>query len=787
MLGDVRVALDLRAVQSHYADRGIGRYVGQQAVALQRVAPDLVDDYLVTMDGMARPPIEDLAATGRVRWVGERGPNHLNAGPLVFHAMSPFEPLPLDTVWPRQVRRDGAALVATAYDLIPLVFVDHYLADPSMRRAYEEQCGLLRAADAVVAISEHTAADVERLLSVPASRLHVVGGGVHDFFSPSSRPKDALVADLSSVLPQLKPGFVFYTGGIDFRKNLERFLEGVALMPDRLRERTQVVITCAASDADRLRLEGLAAEMGVDLLMTGWVSDDVLRDLYRGCRAFIFPSRYEGYGLPVAEALACGAVVVVGDNSSLRELVPDPAARFDADSPEAIASVLVRALTDETFRADAQARAGASAFTWDDVARRTMGAYEAAAAASTKGSVRWRPMRLAVLTPYPPDASGIAEHSRHLIDALPHGTEVEIFASGHFALAGARSSNGVIRDIGEFAVVRELRRFDREIVCIGNSHFHVGALDALERSGGEVFLHDIRLTGLYWARAQDPLAESFDEALERMYGDRIPAAARGAAHLGDEDAARLGIRMLRDVIAYADRIWVQSEFAHSIVLSEAAAHGLHCPPVHVVPFPFPAPFTSAASSPEPGLIVSMGVVSSVKHCDRIVAALPLLQELVPAAKLAFVGPVGDGEREWLEGLAASLGVADEVVLTGATDSGEYADWLLRSEVAVQLREVSNGEGSFTAAEAMSNRVPVVVSDVGWCGELPDGAVEKAPVGASPADLAWRIARLMRLSKRERAEMTAAAASHAAQQTFASIAQTVVSAGRPGARPRGMVG
>lgn len=637
---------------------------------------------------------------------------------------------------------------------------------------------MLRAADAIVAISDSTAADVERILRIPGSRIHVVGGGVSDWFCPADQPAETTLAHLRAAVPRLQPNFILYTGGIDFRKNLECFITGVSRLSPRLLNSIQVVIACAASFDDRKNLEDFAERVGVDLLMAGWVTDEVLRDLYRTCRVFAFPSRYEGFGLPVAEALSCGAVVVVGDNSSLRELVEDRAARFDADDPDAIAETLALALTDEAFRSCAEVRAQNATFSWDRVAEATLPAYESAVASMDRRTTMGRSTRFAVVTPYPPQPSGIAEHSRYLIDALPPSVGVDIFVDGDPSILEAPRAGAVVHPMAALDAARELRRFDRELICIGNSEFHVSALDALIRRRGEVFLHDIRLTSLYWCRAHAPFGEPFPEALRRMYMDRLPQEVADLERVSDLDAHRLGIRMLRDVIAFADRIWVQSRFAQAVVRSEAAGHGIDCPPVEVVSFPFPDRFSATDPNRIPGLIVSMGVVSSVKHCDRVVEALSLLRQTVPYARLAFVGPVGEDEEAAILDRAEKLGVGDRIALTGPVRPDVYAEWLLSADVAVQLREVSNGEGSFTAAEAMANGVPVVVSRVGWCGELPDDAVEKCPVGGTPADLAARLERLITGPENVRHSMVRAARDYAAQRTFREMAKNIIAAGKP---------
>ena len=109
--------------------------------------------------------------------------------------------------------------------------------------------------------------------------------------------------------------------------------------------------------------------------MTGYVSDDLLVELNRAAYLVVFPSRYEGFGLPVLEARRCGAPVICGDNSSFREVVPDSAARFDSESTDSIHRLLERGLTDRRFR-QRLLDADVPPFTWDEAARLTLSAYD---------------------------------------------------------------------------------------------------------------------------------------------------------------------------------------------------------------------------------------------------------------------------------------------------------------------------------------------------------------------------------------------------------------------------
>jgi glycosyltransferase involved in cell wall biosynthesis len=298
----------------------------------------------------------------------------------IYHLPSPFEPSATDFLWPPE-RRDSVLMV-TLHDLIPAVFPAEQMPDPGVRRAYWARTELVRQADRVLAVSEATAQDAVRLLGVPEGRLTVTGGGVSDDFRPPESHSVAL-ADLRALRPGIGDEFVLYTGGMDYRKNVGGLLQAYAALPQALRERYQLVLVGRLGADDPRGLFGRQAEaLGVAdrVVFTGFVSDDELVALYQTCSLFVFPSLYEGFGLPVAEALAIGAVVVASDSTSIPEVAGDAAILVDPRDDEAVTAGLVLALTDDDLRARLMAAGPvqASKFTWAACAEATTAAYRIA-------------------------------------------------------------------------------------------------------------------------------------------------------------------------------------------------------------------------------------------------------------------------------------------------------------------------------------------------------------------------------------------------------------------------
>lgn len=349
--------------------RGIGRQVAEHARAL--FAADLPTGILATRARPLPASLSWAAERPELRWVEDlRGDV-----PDLVHLMSPFEPRdPLDVVWPRFFRRAPCRLVLTVHDLIPWALPQLYLATPLHRTRYRARLELVRAADHILAVSEVTAADVEKLAGVDAARISVIDAGV--------RVDEVEPADPDGRVPA--PGFPLYVGGADARKNLERLVTAWGLVEPEVRGPAGPLVIVGHMPPDRVEaLESAARSAGLgssELLLTGYVSDAELACFYRQCGLFVFPSYYEGSGLPLLEAMAHGAPVAAACVSTAPEILGDTVGCFEPFDVPGIATALTEGLTNDALRERLieRSRTRVGRFTWEHVASRTQAGYERA-------------------------------------------------------------------------------------------------------------------------------------------------------------------------------------------------------------------------------------------------------------------------------------------------------------------------------------------------------------------------------------------------------------------------
>ena len=272
----------------------------------------------------------------------------------------------------RMVWRAPCATVSTIHDLAPFHVKGKYdLARMLYGRVAVKQ--LARRQDAIVSVSTHTACDIERFFGIPVRDQAVVLNGLdHGRFSPAAASKP----------PELDAPYFLYVSRLEHpAKNHVRLIEAF----NRFKTRTGSpwLLALGGGDwhgAEAIHAAAKASPFAKDIRFLGFVPDAVLPDLYRSAGAMVYPSLFEGFGMPPVEAMACGCPVISSAAGSLSEVVADAARLIDPESIESIEDALIEVAASEETRSRL-IRAGlanARRFDWDSNAARVLEVYQSA-------------------------------------------------------------------------------------------------------------------------------------------------------------------------------------------------------------------------------------------------------------------------------------------------------------------------------------------------------------------------------------------------------------------------
>ncbi len=355
----------------NYRRAGIYSYIYNLLLWLPKVDPER--EYLAFLgDRRARFPgltqrFSSFPTTMpwlRILWEQWVQPIELNRlGVDLLHSMAFVQPLLI-----------GRPSVITIYDLSFLRFPESFR--PLNRlylKAFTRRSA--RRSNRIITISESSRKDVVRLLGVPAERVSVVYCGVEETFHPIEDEEALRVFRRRRLLPER---FIFFLGTIEPRKNVGALVRAYG----RLRRETSLEHHLVVAGAKGWLYEDVFAEverlgLADRVHFPGYVARDELPYWYSAADAFVYPSRYEGFGIPPLEAMACGTPVVASNASSLPEVIGDAGVLVDPGDEEALAAAISTVLTDrgEAQRLKQLGLARARRFSWFEAARRTADIY----------------------------------------------------------------------------------------------------------------------------------------------------------------------------------------------------------------------------------------------------------------------------------------------------------------------------------------------------------------------------------------------------------------------------
>ena len=373
----MRILIDLQASQTENRVRGIGRYswaITEAIISnakqhevwllLNTAFPESIRHIRLLLKG--KIPEQHIRVFEVPPNIAERNPDNAwraraaekireqsiqNLNPDVVLITSLFEGFNNDAVTSVGVFSNKVKTAVILYDLIPLWNPQAYLPTPVINHYYQRKIDSLKRAGLLLAISEYTQQEAIDVLEVDPQSVVNISAAVDNRFQPQNLT-DQQIDALYQRFGISRKVILYVPGGFDSRKNIDGLITAYSLLHENLRKNHQLVIVSKLPDSERYQIEKQRKKDGLsyeDLLLVGYVEDQDLVALYNAAALFVFPSKYEGFGLPVLEAMACGAPVIASNCTSIPEVVGLKDALFDPFSPLAIMKKMAQALRDGVF------------------------------------------------------------------------------------------------------------------------------------------------------------------------------------------------------------------------------------------------------------------------------------------------------------------------------------------------------------------------------------------------------------------------------------------------------
>jgi glycosyltransferase involved in cell wall biosynthesis len=631
-------------------------------------------------------------------------------------------PLMMNVVLPTDVC--NVKVFVTIYDIIPLVMPHDYIYSwqEPLKTEYKRRIEALpNWANKLIFISESSKIDFAKIDSRINEKSVAIPLAVdHTKFWPY----------ISSLNKEQNP-YILFTGGFDPRKNMVKALEAFShLIKDEPKEfeNLKFYLVCACSEETREKYEQLAAKLGIldRLVLTGYVEEDVLIALYRGASVFFFPSRYEGFGLPILEAMACGLPVVTTNVSSIPEVIGDLAYYCCTDDSKNMALALKQALCERENQPNKRENSiqRARDFTWSKTAASYSKLFTTTLFdANNSGELKRK--KIAYVSPWPPQRSGIANYSWEIVRNLKEYVDVTLYLENKQE-CNTENLGLLIEDIS--LLPENVKNYDCIVYHIGNNtSFHKEIYKMAWQYPGIVVLHEFNihpfLADAFLGTAEEYL---YEEALSQGHGEQGIASYKSLKLSGSPPeiwkfplSPALAKRSLATIV---HSLWAKKQ------LQEIEN-------VFVVPMGSvnKTVFDVSESSsiirkrfgllPNHFLISTFGFVNRLKRIPKILEAIKILVESGYPVQF-FIGGDLIEPSLGIDEKIKSLGISDQVIISGYLSEEDYESCLSMSDIVLNLRYPSLGESSAALLKTLGYGKACIVSNYQQFAEFPDSVCWK---------------------------------------------------------------
>ncbi|TVY09781.1 glycosyltransferase [Paenibacillus cremeus] len=626
------------------------------------------------------------------------------------------------------------------YDLIPIVMKEHYYNNwpQQIQQLYDLRCNLVKNADSILTISEASKKDLMKYYQINAERIHVIYASTNeDLYQPihSGYERELINKEIGISSP-----FIYSLTGYDPRKNnkglINSFSQVIKERPD-----LKLVISGIKQEAEKEELQTYAQNNGISkeqIEFLGFVSDDTLIALYKECEVFVFPSIYEGFGLPVLEAMRCGTPVITINSSSLPEVAGDAALLVESNDSEAMAEAIL-AFTNNKNLSDTYKTMGinqANKFSWNKTALDSLKVFEKLTNNFSEITESDK-SELAFFSPLNPQPSGISDYSEELLTKLSAYYDIKIFVNDFIPENTYLLQNFEILEYKENRA--RLEKIKLRLYHMGNNELHSWIYNALVDYPGSVVLHDLNLYGFYmYTQYLRGNKNGFVNELRYSHGQRGQAAGeqlmQSSTYPNDQE-----FPMFKKVVELSNQVIVHSQWVKNKIDIEADFKG----EIKVIPSGILIEdiITSKDDLKKSlGLNldkIAIGIFGNVIPNKRIDVILRVVSQLVKTninIEIYFVGHCSNDMKETINKTSKQLKINNFIKLVSSPDLDIFKKYIEASDICINLRWPTFGETSATLTRSLGFGVPCIVSNVGSYKEYPDDCVWKVDVDEYEEDL-----------------------------------------------------
>lgn len=631
------------------------------------------------------------------------------------------------------------------YDLIPILFWENYIPifTDTQKKRYFSRLASINEFDIIFTISNSTKHDLIELLGIPQDKIILIYSGLNSNYL-AEKSSSIKIREIK-LKYGIKRSYLLSTPGFDFRKNISGIFQAFSLLSSCLKDNFDLVLVCKLEPIQKQILYNIWKELKNSpdhLILTGYIPVDDLITLYDGAELFIFPSLYEGFGIPILEAMSRGCPVITSNVSSLPEVCESAGILINPYDSQQISCVIEELINNNYLRRKliSIGYEQYQKFSWIKVAQRVLSVIEAMFQKSPENLLTNinNHYRIAFFTPLNPIKSGISDYSELLLTVLRSRYDIDIYIDSSYTPDNPNITNN-FNILSHTMFESNKQKYDLCVYQMGNSKYHSYMFDYILKYPGMTVLHDLILPFFIESICINKEQQVFDTEkflnyvfinhgyykylqVSKRLNDRLPF-----------DHYDFSLNFLKSVIDSSIKTIVHNEYSKRFVESNISFSN-----VSLIRMGFPESQyqTNEKNNIKNNLNINNQIIISafgrITKTKRIDVLLLVLAKIVNEYNiknilLILVGSVYSDMKREIDYIIQREQLQDYIKITGFISNDDFNKYYSITDICINLRYPTSGETSATLINAFKFGLPVITSNISQYKEYPENCVWKVDV------------------------------------------------------------